>query len=216
MSITRHPDDTWLLGYAAGTLDAGEELALATHLHGCAHCRNFVTATEGIGGALLAEGQAEPLSPQAFAAVRARLGEPDLAPAPEAATNPALADVPRLPSAIRRLATGRWQRVAPGLAMRSLALPAASPTRAFLLRARPGMRLMHHGHDGIELTCLLAGGFARDGAHYGPGDFDTGDGDTDHRITIDPDGVCLSLVAMRGRLELRGLVGRLIQPFISL
>ena len=48
-----HPNDTRLADFAAGTLDEGRSLVVATHLAMCAHCREFVAALEETGGQLL-------------------------------------------------------------------------------------------------------------------------------------------------------------------
>ena len=89
-------------------------------------------------------------------------------------------------------------------------------TRLFLLRAKPGVRLMPHDHTGSEMTCVLSGGFSHDGNHYGPGDFDWGESGIGHEIAIGEEGECVCLIAMRGKLRLKGLLGRLIQPLIAI
>ncbi len=47
-----HPDDSTLLCYAAGTLDAAFSLIVNSHLQFCEHCRNEVRHLEALGGAL--------------------------------------------------------------------------------------------------------------------------------------------------------------------
>ena len=46
--------------------------------------------------------------------------------------------------------------------------------------------------------------------------FDLPSPDTGHEIAIGPEGYCISLVAMQGELKLHGLLGRLVQPFLSI
>ena len=53
MSVTHHPSPELLAGFAAGTLDAGEHLAVAVHASGCSTCRRLLRAVEGIGGSTL-------------------------------------------------------------------------------------------------------------------------------------------------------------------
>ena len=53
MTTEHHPSDVVLLAFAAGALDEAQRNALATHVHGCAHCRAFVHAMEHIGGIVL-------------------------------------------------------------------------------------------------------------------------------------------------------------------
>lgn len=216
MTIRHHPADSLLLAYSGGTLDAAAHAALATHLSGCRQCRDFAVRAEELGGQMLDSAPAETMAADAFGKVAALLDVPEPTRSEPKPAAPATLDAPGLPPFVRRLAAGKWRRIAPGLALQPLTPPAQSETRLFLLRARPGMRLMAHGHSALELTCVLQGSFSHDGERYGTGDFDTGDGEADHAIAIGSECECLCLVALRGKLEFRGLAGRLVQPFIAI
>lgn len=217
MTTLHHPAEELLLGYAAGTLDAGAHLALATHLFACRKCRDLVDSMEELGGEMLGSAPVTAMKTGAFGKIEALLDEPEPArPAASAPQCEALIDVPGLPPYARRLEAGKWRWIAPGLHLQPLNPPADSATRVFLLRARPGMRFLPHGHSGVELTCVLNGSFCHDGERYGAGDFDCGDSDGDHAITIGDESECLCLVALTGELQFRGLAGRIVQPFIAI
>ena len=49
--ITHHISDALLLEYAAGTLEEGWSLAVATHLALCPDCRKRLALMEAAGGA---------------------------------------------------------------------------------------------------------------------------------------------------------------------
>jgi putative transcriptional regulator len=125
-------------------------------------------------------------------------------------------DIPGLPAFVRRHRLGEWRWVGPGVHQRAILMPPDSPTRVFLLKAVGGTKLPQHSHSKLEMTCILAGGFSREGGHYGPGDFDFGDEDIGHTPVVDPGEDCICLVAMQGGLRLSGLLGRLLQPFVRL
>lgn len=55
MTIQHHPDESMLAAFAAGTLDPGQHVAIATHLVSCPHCRGFVRSMEHVGGAVLSD-----------------------------------------------------------------------------------------------------------------------------------------------------------------
>ena len=76
--------------------------------------------------------------------------------------------------------------------------------------------MLPHSHTGVEMTCVLVGAFRHDGGRFGPGDFDLGDEAIEHEPVVEARGECICLVAMQGRLQLNGFVGRLIQPFVRL
>ena len=217
MTIAHHPPDELLTAFAAGVLDLGQHVVVATHLVGCAHCRRMVRTMEQVGGAVLSALPATAMSPGAFAAVEARLD--GLAPAAatklrEGATR--LVDVPGLPPFVRDYAASSWTWIAPKVHLRPIQLPEASTTRIFLLRSRPGTRMIEHTHTGVEMSCVLSGSFAHAGGRFGPGDFDFGDEAVDHEVMIDSEEDCVCLVAMQGELKLNGIIGRLLQPLIRM
>jgi putative transcriptional regulator len=216
MSIQHHPDDALLSGFAGGTLDSGQHVAIATHLVACARCRNIVRSMERVGGTLLADLPPAEMAENAFAATEARLA--DVSPARPAAPSVATAEaeIPGLPKYVRRYRLGRWTWVAPSIHVRPIELPDPGQTRVFLLRSGPRTRLLQHSHTGVEMTCVLTGGFSQEQGHYGPGDFDLGDENIDHHPVVDAGGDCICLVAMHGELRLAGLLGRLMQPFVRL
>ncbi len=216
MTIKHHPAESMLLAYAGGTLDAGTHVALATHLFSCRECRNFVARMEDVGGDLLDAVPTAAMHAGAFGKLAALLDEPAPARSGPPPPTDALSHVAGLPRYVRGLAAEKWRWVAPGLHIQSLMPPAASAARVFLLRARAGMRMVPHGHSGVELTCVLKGSFSHDGQLYAVGDFDCGDGEGDHAIAIGDESECLCLVALTGELQLRGLAGRLFQPFIAI
>src|ERR1700710_2128017 len=214
MTIRHHPSDELLTAFAAGTLDLGQHVAVATHLVGCPHCRTVVRAMEQVGGAVVAGLPPSEMSPGAFAAVEARLDR-STAAAP-VSSGAGFRDVSGLPPFVRRYGDSSWKWIAPKVHFRPIELPRPSDTRVFLLRSKPGTKMLEHTHTGIEMTCVLSGSFAHEGGHFGPGDLDFGDGSDEHHMIIDSAHSCICLVAMQGDLRLHGMIGRLLQPLIRM
>lgn len=212
MTIQHHPSNDLVAAYAGGSLDSGRHIIVATHLLHCESCRHYVRALEHLGGALLEALAPADMAEDAFARIEARLDEP----APSEAPLASLSDIPGIPDFVRRIPAGKWRWVAPGLQVRPIVLPRGEPMRVFLLKSQPGARLLEHTHTGDEMTCVLTGSFSHDGARYAPGDFDFGDPGIAHAIEVGAEEVCVSLVAMQGKLKLNGLLGKIVQPFISL
>ncbi|CCE04103.1 putative transcriptional activator [Bradyrhizobium sp. STM 3843] len=216
MTISHHPPEDLLADFAIGALDAAEQLVVGVHVADCPRCRRFVRAVEQLAGASLEAIPPVAMADSAFDAVMARIdSRPKAAPQinEAAGADPELTDLPEL---VKRCKIGKRRRVAPGLSMRPILLSGAGPSRAFLLRAEPGTRMLEHSHSGTELTLVLHGSFSHDGGRYGPGDFDYGDDEVDHRPIVGDEGPCLCLVAMTGDLRMHGLLGRLISPFVRL
>ena len=62
-----HPKNTTLADFAAGTLDEGRSLVVASHLAMCGHCREFVAELEEAGGQMLTEIAPVAMAPDAAA-----------------------------------------------------------------------------------------------------------------------------------------------------
>lgn len=217
MTIAHHPPEDLLVRHATGALEEAENLVIAVHVAGCARCGRFVQAMEQLAGAALEDVAPVPMAADAFEVAMARIQEH---PAAGAVVRPlpanATAEPPDIPELLRHYRIGKRRRVALGVSMQPIELSGAGKARAFLLQSAPGTRMLEHTHSGTELTCVLKGSFSHQGGRYGPGDFDYGDDDVDHRPIVGDEGPCLCLVAMTGKLRMNGFLGRLIGPFVRL
>lgn len=210
MSIRHHPSPETITAYAAGSLDLGRRLAVASHLERCAACRRLVLQCEEVGGAMLEDLPVAEMAPDALTRMLARI---DTIPPDQAAPR---AEETGLPACLAGYELGSWRRVGPGVEMRPILLPQPQAVNVFLLKARAGMKLPQHTHRGTEFTSILTGAFAHEGGRFGPGDFEEADEDVEHRPVVTPDGECICLVALEGKLKLSGVLGTLLGPFIRL
>jgi putative transcriptional regulator len=215
MTISHHPPEDLLADFAAGRLEEAHQLVVGVHVAGCARCGRFVQSIEQLGGLALDDVEPVPVASDAFERVMSRIHD-----APEKRAVPT-AEIARgseqdVPAALRNYRIGKRRRIAPGLSMRPIELSGSGTARAFLLRSAPGTRMLEHTHTGTELTLVLEGSFSHEGGRFGPGDFDYGDDEVDHRPVVGDEGPCVCLVAMTGDLHMNGLLGRLIGPFVRL
>lgn len=209
MTITHHPSDETLAAFAAGSLDEARSVVVAAHVALCPRCRATIGALEQIGGTLIDQAAPAPLRAEALDAALARIG----AVAPPAPVSRTAADYPEV---LAPYAVGPWRWIGPGLHWRGADVPSRDGTRVFMLKSAPGSALPHHGHSGVEWTCVLEGAFRHELGRYGPGDFDDADDSVDHTPFVEPGATCICLVALQGQLELRGWIGKLLQPFVRL
>lgn len=210
MTITHHPDEESLAAFAAGTLDEPRSVVVAAHVALCPRCRATVAGFEQFGGALVERAIPAASRAGALDEALARLDE-TTPPAPVVRQAE-----PDCPVVLAPYEVGRWRWIGPGVYWRKVEVPESEGTRVFMLKAAPGSSLPHHGHSGVEWTCVLQGAFRHDLGRYGPGDFDAADNTVDHTPFVEEGDVCICLVAMQGDLELRGWIGRLLQPFVRL
>ncbi|TFW52574.1 transcriptional regulator [Bradyrhizobium sp. MOS001] len=215
MTIKHHPPEHLIAGFASGSLEEADRLAMAVHAAQCPSCRRLLGALERIGGTAIDQAPPAPMREDAFSNVLAKI-DAKLAPSPAATGATATPAEDDLPDVLRRCRFGKQRRVAPGVKMQPIILLGADRSRAFLLWSAPGAKMLDHTHSGTELTCVLKGSFAHEGGHFGPGDFDYGDGDVNHQPVVGIEEPCLCFVAMSGSLKGNGWLGRLVSPFIRL
>ena len=214
-----HPAEDTLLRHAAGTLPASRSLVVAVHLPFCPECRAAIRLGEALGGVLLAEQPAAELTADALNRTMARLDTP--ASHPDHGTEPvALGRDVALPEALLGLVRPKWRWMAPGISRIAVAVPGEAARRrssehVYLLRVAPGTSLPDHGHHGWEATCVLAGSFTDTTGEYGPGDVAETDVSLMHHPVAGICEPCICLIAWEGKLRMRGLVARLVQPLLG-
>jgi putative transcriptional regulator len=218
MTLSHHPDDDVLIRYAAATLSEGPSIVIGVHLAVCTNCRARVDAFETLGGAVLQTLEPIQMASEALAGVLQRIdaetapSQPQYAPSiPSAEIVPGVA----VPEAMRSLTIGRWRLLAPGLQISRLGAKGRD-MNLFMLRAAPGSSLMEHSHTGDEYICVLKGSFSDQDGRYQPGDMAIADVEIEHKPGVESDGECICVVALEGKLRLKSLVGRILQPIYGL
>lgn len=206
-----HPAPELLLDYAAGSLREVHALLVASHLAYCPDCRRQVADFESIGGVLLDEIPAEPVSDGMLDAVMARLSEP---PAPPPAPAPAETARSLLPGPLRRAVGAEpealeWVRVVPGVHVSAWALSVGTAS-ACLLRMGPGRRVPAHKHTDSEMLLVLQGGYSDEHGRYAVGDVAAYEPYTPHHAIGDQDGECLCLLVQDQPLVFTGPLGWLL------
>ncbi len=209
--INHHPSDLTLARLAGGTLGAGPELVVATHLSGCPQCRGRLRSFEAVGGAMLDEVAPARLSPDALALTLNRLDDAD----PQAEPPARVFDAD-LPPPLNAYEMGPWRLVRPGFRWRWLTLPESRDANVIMLKVAAGQPVPHHGHTGTEYTQVLSGSFSDSLGQYSAGDCIEMDEEVIHQPVVDPDGECVCLAAVEGRLRLTGWMGRLVQSLIGI
>jgi len=209
-TITHHPTDLTLADFAAGHLDEGRALVVATHLAGCAACRQAVRSFECLRGVVLEDSPRELLAPDALQRAVAVVSSVEpLQAGSESHSSSATGPLSAYP-------LGRWRWIGRGIYWRSVSVPTGEGTRVFMLKGAPGTRLPHHTHTGIEWTAVLQGAFRHQQGRYGAGDFDEADDSAVHTPIIEDGEECICIVALRGQVRFKSLIGRAIQPFVRI
>jgi len=207
VTIAYHPSEEQLMQFASGAVKPPFDIPLRAHVDTCVLCRKEAAMWEGVGGAMLETAVPATMSDGALESVLSRIElERDRprrkAPAPR---------VSRLPQALQRYRPGIEFPIGPGIYKRNLWKAPRGTGRAFLLRAKPGLALPHHGHSGVEVTYVVSGGYSDEHGHYTPGDFFTADDQLLHQPRVDDDGECTLLIATDGLPQAPGWIGLLMR-----
>lgn len=225
--VQHHLDDATLIRYASGDLDEAFSVVVAAHVAMCEHCRNAVRAAEEIGGHLLDGGETADLSDGAMERLMRQIGhddghQPSPAPAERAANRAGHDDHDgNVPVPLRRF-TGPslkdlpWKRVAPGVRKHTIALSSPAKSSLYMLSIAPDKVVPEHGHGGAEITLVLSGAYRDELGRFGPGDIADLDEHIEHQPRVESGEPCICIVATEAPTRFKGLVSRLLQPFVRI
>ncbi len=214
---TSHPDREMLLDYADGSLGEPAALVVATHLAFCPGCRQQVADLEAIGGAFLEGEEPFPVSADCLLGVLARLDEPI-----GAAAQPALlswgGDLAYLPEPLRSyvgapLSALPWHPLSEGIEEIDLGV-GRPPVRTCLIRVAAGTVMPRHGHLGLELNLVLAGGYHDPRGWFRRGDVVIDDSTIDHSPVAGSCEPCICLCVTDAPLRLLDGLACTLKPSI--
>jgi len=197
MSPSHHPTPAVLADYASGAMRPAFATVVAAHLERCAACRAEIRALEALGGELIADLPASPMSEESLERVMAGIERPT--PPAEAAPPPTTMRIP----------FGRAQWLAPGMTIRKAKLGGGD--LLYLLQLPGGIRTVPHGHVGMEFTTVLEGAYNDEAGRFAAGDFAEMTEEIDHRPTVAPGQPCVCLIASEKPMRMTTLGGRLVQ-----
>jgi len=210
--ITHHIPEPMLVAYAAGGLEHSFALVVAAHVSLCDECRAQLGAHEAVGGAILEAQAVQPVSATMKDVILARLDD-----LPERDPDPVYDRSGAYPGPVMAALKGkapRWKSVGKGV--RQCILHTDDESSVRLLYIPPGQAVPDHGHRGIELTLVLQGAFSDETGRFGVGDLEVADDTVEHTPVAEPASPCICLAATDARLEFKGMVPRILQPFFRI
>jgi putative transcriptional regulator len=219
MSVTHRMGAEWIISHAAGALNEGEAMLVASYLSLLPDASADVAAAEALGGILLDGLVPAPMAEDALNRTLARLYEPEIQP--ERKARVPLITNQMLPAPLRRwlghdnVEAVQWSFLGPG--MKKIVLWRGEDNdRLWMLRAKAGTRVPRHGHGGVELTLVLSGSIVDPSGTYRRGDVqEMGIADT-HGLSVGPEEECICLAYTKGRMRFKGLIARMMQPFVGI
>jgi len=217
MTITHHPDSSTLMSFAAGALEEALSAVVAAHAVMCEDCRKELRLMDGLGGAVMSGIANAKLADEAPVAVSAAEGVHRLR-APELSPNKNAGAAAETISRVLRgdLSRVRWRRLGIGVWHMPLTLSDRGRGDLRLIKVAPGLAMPDHGHGGAELTFILDGSYTDKIGTFAHGDIADLDEDVEHMPVADRKTGCMCLIASERPVRFKGLVARIVQPFIGI
>lgn len=210
-TISHHLPTEIIAAYAAGGLSPAFALVVAGHVSVCDDCRADLAAHETVGGVVLEDQPDAALAPGLKAAVLSMLDDP-MPPEPAPIRRNGVYPAPIMAALHGRLP--KWRALGGGV--KQCVIGGAGGAVSRLLFIPPGQAVPNHGHNGLELTLVLQGGFSDTTGHYDVGDVEVADADLDHVPTADQGPPCIVLAATDAPLRFHTFLPRLLQPIFGI
>lgn len=214
MTLSHHPSDALILDYAAGNIGPAAELAVASHLSFCPHCRRTTRTLDAVGGRFLAESPPTGTTTGTLAGIMARVtAEPACKTLP-----PQSGGV--FPAPLREalgcdLEAVPWKRL--GMGASHYVIPLGDPgATARLLRIPAGRPVPVHTHRGTELTLVLCGSFSDATGAFRRGDLQEADDSLVHQPHAAAGEDCICLAVTEAPLRFKSWAARLVQPLLGI
>jgi putative transcriptional regulator len=206
-----HPSDELLMEFTAGQKQDALGIMVACHLETCRECQKRNQMFEQLGGELMTESSATPISAGLLGTLLSRLDEP------EAVDNTPTGDA-RLPRPLRRFVPGYfdslpWSGLSRNIKEFTLSLGDSQYVAKFY-KIAAGKELPAHTHRGNEFTLVLSGQFSDDAGDYKQGDFILADTNTHHQPRAGMNEDCICFAVMDAPLKFTGFFGRMLNPFM--
>lgn len=215
MTIKHHLTQPILMAYSAGNLPEAFNLVVATHISMCDDCRAELAALDTVGGAVMQDCEAAPLSAGCLQATLDRIAAQDA----EAHEAPRAVSKGVFPAPLQDYVGGdleavKWRPVGGGV--RQAILKTSSDASARLLHIPAGTAVPDHGHHGQEITLVLQGAFRDEHDRFARGDVEVADEEVHHTPVAEPGADCICLAVADAPLKFNSLLARIAQPFLKI
>ena len=210
-------DEDAITDYALGTLSPAKHVMLACQSEISEDVAERVAFQEEIAASLIEDGAGESLSPLFMGNVLAAL-PPQEGASPSASEQYGLA-----PKSLRHmlghgLKDMKWKSLVPGVAVHDILgnRKTVNGDRLYLLKAKGGMRMPDHGHNGEEWTLILTGSYTVGEKRFTRGDMHIEGEDEIHAPHIDEGEDCICLVMTQGPLKMQGWLPKVVQKVVGI
>jgi putative transcriptional regulator len=205
----------YLLDYATGAAPEPVAIAVATYLELNPHLHAAYGQMNSIGGHLIEQTMPVDVTSSGLASVLARLDgeQQDRLQLVNPAIPPSLVPTTLQPYVGSDWDNLRWKNWMSGVEEYVIDTSRYG-YRTSLLRIRPGKAMPQHTHAGDELTVVLDGAYTDEAGVFGRGAIEIADSAVSHRPVADAVHGCVCLAVLSAPVQLTGMLGWVVNPFI--
>ncbi len=217
--INLHPSSDMLLKYSMGNTTEAESLIISCHVAYCAECKNQIKKYETIGGYYLSNHKELSVSKDLWKNILGQVDELDQEQIQTNYTTHAIKsdlceDNIRIPSTLSKYLgveynTKSWKSTINNIKYKDINFQDKNISgKLFEIPANKSMP--KHGHEAMEATLVLHGGYSDEKGDYNKGDLVVASSDEVHSpVSADPSG-CICLVVYSGAIQFKGLLGSIL------
>ncbi len=112
----------------------------------------------------------------------------------------------------------KWKTLVPGVAVHDVLgnRRYEEGERIYLLKAKGGMKMPEHSHNGEEWSLVLTGSYSVDDTTYSRGDIHIEDETETHAPHIDEGQDCICLVMTQGPLVMKDFIPKVVQKVVGI
>ncbi len=219
VSINSHPSSDMLLKYSMGNTTEAESLIISCHIAYCAECKKEIKKYETIGGYYLSNHNELSVSKDLWKNI---LGQVDGLEQEQIQTNYTSHSIKsnlckeniRIPSTLSKYLgveynTKNWKSTINNIKYKDINFQDKNISGK-LLEIPANKSMPKHGHEAMEATLVLHGGYRDEKGDYNKGDLVVASSDEVHSpVSADPSG-CICLVVYSGSIQFKGLLGSIL------
>ncbi|WP_051279560.1 ChrR family anti-sigma-E factor [Hellea balneolensis] len=211
--------DDVITDYAIGALSPAKHVMLACQSEISQAVSERVAFQEDLAASMLEDGSSQSLSPLFMGNVLANLPPQERSDL-NTSSDPENGLAPK--SLRHMLGHGlqdmNWKSLVPGVAVHDIMgdRKTKDGDRLYLLKAKGGMKMPEHSHNGEEWTLILTGSYTVGEQLFTRGDMHIEDESETHSPHIDEGEDCICLVMTQGPLKMQGWLPKVVQRVVGI